>query len=69
MPDNPAYRSCIKSRLRYFFGKENPTASDMYAKRGMLAQEVRHQERKAKAAALLGVEYVPPRSNLAAPAT
>eukprot|EP00972_Heterocapsa_arctica_P087570 12912100-Heterocapsa_arctica.AAC.1 len=39
MPDNPACRSCIKSRLRYFFGKENPTAFDMYAKRGMLAQE------------------------------
>eukprot|EP00972_Heterocapsa_arctica_P086690 12779016-Heterocapsa_arctica.AAC.1 len=68
MPDNPAYRSCIKNHLRYFFGSESRAASDMYAKRGMLAQEVRRQERKAQAAALMGIQYVPPKINLAAPA-
>eukprot|EP00972_Heterocapsa_arctica_P112785 16433742-Heterocapsa_arctica.AAC.1 len=67
MPDNPAYRSCIKTCLRYLFGSENPTSAEMYAKRGMLAQEVRHQERKAQAAALMGV-HVPPKINLAVPA-
>eukprot|EP00972_Heterocapsa_arctica_P070129 10360483-Heterocapsa_arctica.AAC.1 len=36
--------------------------------RGMLAQEARHQERKAEGAALLGIPYVPPRTHLAAPA-
>eukprot|EP00972_Heterocapsa_arctica_P105431 15535667-Heterocapsa_arctica.AAC.1 len=40
----------------------------MYAKRGMLAQEVRHQQRQAQAAALIGVQYVPPKINPAAPA-
>eukprot|EP00972_Heterocapsa_arctica_P053392 7865028-Heterocapsa_arctica.AAC.1 len=40
----------------------------MYAKRGMLAQEARHQERKAEGAILLGIPCVSPRVVLAAPA-
>eukprot|EP00972_Heterocapsa_arctica_P102735 15144151-Heterocapsa_arctica.AAC.1 len=68
MVENLLYRSCIKTRLRYFFGSDFPTSAEMYAKRGMLAQEARQQERKAEGAALLGIPYVPPRTHLAAPA-
>eukprot|EP00972_Heterocapsa_arctica_P035761 5260126-Heterocapsa_arctica.AAC.1 len=61
MVDNPLYRSCIKTRLLQFFNRKFPTAEQMYAMRGMLAQEVREQEKKAEGAALLGIPYIPPR--------
>eukprot|EP00972_Heterocapsa_arctica_P057381 8467472-Heterocapsa_arctica.AAC.1 len=40
----------------------------MYAMRGMLAAEANRQPKKAEAAALLGMPYVPPRQAKATPA-
>eukprot|EP00972_Heterocapsa_arctica_P065862 9719960-Heterocapsa_arctica.AAC.1 len=51
----------IGARLVQFFNSENPTPEEMYARRGILAQEARTQEKKAEASALLGIPYAPPR--------
>eukprot|EP00972_Heterocapsa_arctica_P038725 5707610-Heterocapsa_arctica.AAC.1 len=67
MAENPLYRRCVNNCFNQFFGSTNPTEADMYTHRGMLAAEVKKQQKLAEGSALLGLPYVAPKKVAAAP--